>query len=254
MRERSARGQDLCRQAASNHLSPFENDRFLANFDGFPTVVRDVKNRQVEFPRQNFQLLENGAAQLIVETSERFIEQEQAGLGKKRASNGYPLPFPAGKIPHAAGENGFDPQKTDNMFKRKSRVARFKGPPVKEISADIKVWKQRIILRDIADAPFSHDQGGGSVGESDAIKAQQLAFGRADPGDAFKKRSLARPGGTEDRGAGRVHFEIELQIKIGKLQPQVAHFQFHRVSLFRSNHSPAKTVANAIRTHTKSKR
>ena len=66
--------------------------------------MRYVKHGEIEFVRQDFQLFQNGLAQVAIEAGQWFVEQEQPRFGQERTPDRDPLAFTARQFPNIATE------------------------------------------------------------------------------------------------------------------------------------------------------
>ncbi len=89
---------DRSRRAALEHPSAFENDHAIAHQQGFGLVVRDVDQRRAEAAMKVDHLLAQAGAKRRVETRERLVEQDHAGLARQRPADRHALPLAAGKL------------------------------------------------------------------------------------------------------------------------------------------------------------
>ena len=118
---------------------------------------------------------------------------------------------PRGKIAHAARKKRLDPQKADYVIERERRIVRVRRPAVKQVAANIEVREKGIILRHITDTPLPNEKGRSPVGESDAIKLDQVALNRAQAGYRLQKRGLACAGWAKDCGPSGIDLGIDLE-------------------------------------------
>jgi hypothetical protein len=164
--------------------------------------VGDQHGGGTDTPQQVMDLLAQLDAQLGVEGRERFVEQDQLGLGGERPGQRHPLLLTTGQLVWLAVAQ---PGQADEVEQLVDPIATGRagraGQPEGDVAGDAEVREQRTFLGDDADAPGVGPHGGGrrrverTTGQGDHAIAGVLK-----PGDAAQQRGLARPGRAQHGG------------------------------------------------------
>jgi hypothetical protein len=116
-------------------------------------------------------------ARVSIQRGERLVQQQQAGQGRKRTRESYPLCFAAGEVLRAArGEIPCINQRQHLVDSPCLQGAIKSGKPVCHVGGHAHVWKQRSLLRNERDVSAS----GMEVKASNRVR-QRLPVKRDSP-------------------------------------------------------------------------
>lgn len=203
----------------------------------------DVEHGDLEFVADAAQVGENFCFEFGIETTEGFVEEEQAGRGEEGAGEGHALLFATGDFGDAAVEERFD-------FQGFHDVRGIYGSPAVTAVGDVafhgKMRKKSEILRDVADRSFFRAEMNSDfcVGENRPIEFDCASRQSSKACDQVQEGGFAGAGRSADGGDAMGQIDVQREIESGQRKEDVAEAK-HQV-FFRNKYSLTQTAANAI--------
>ena len=169
----------------SLYLALAEQEHRLREAECLTHVVRHVERRHLPLVPDAEEVWDDPLAEPDVESSERFIEQQESRITRQRPRERHALLLPAregGRIPV---EQGFQPQGLDGGAAPVFRTSDTKA----HISHRREVWKEPGILRHVAHAAAFRPQPrtGPRVEENGAVDHDTSPCLRTQPRDGFQQ-------------------------------------------------------------------
>ena len=207
------------RRALREHAALIKDDDAFAESKDFLAAVRDVKNRNAVGAVPGAQVVEDVSLGGRVERSERFVQQQDAGIGHERARQGDPLALASGNFLRATAAQPSDAKGVEDRGGAVLAILRVEAvEAIENVGFDAEMRKQRGVLKNVTDIAATHGQVDASLGVEEHAPADANAarVGADEAGDAVEQRGLARAGGAEQDGeAGRRgDFDIEQELTI----------------------------------------
>ena len=153
---------DVARGVGGHDATVADHDQVVGHRQRLGLVVGDQHGGGTDTPQQVMDLLAQLDAQLGVEGRERFVEQDQLGLGGERPGQRHPLLLTTGQLVWLAVAQ---PGQADEVEQLVDPIATGRagraGQPEGDVAGDAEVREQRTFLGDDADAPGVGPHGGG---------------------------------------------------------------------------------------------
>jgi len=96
------RGHHFVRSSLGHQAAVFQHQHALAQSKDLFAAMRDIEDRDAVGAIPSAQVVDDGRFRRRVEARQRFVEQEQAGIGNQRARQSEPLTLAAGDLPGLA--------------------------------------------------------------------------------------------------------------------------------------------------------
>ncbi len=158
--------------------------------------MRDEEDRDRErFPHFQ-QVFQDPLLERLLETGERFVQEQELGSRQERAAQRDPAPLAARKRGGAPVEEGGESENLDDTaFREGGSAGVVPWRPVAEIAEGGKMREKRVVLRDVSHRAAARRQVGSRprVVEDAAREDDAPRFGAFEPGNGFEERRLARP-------------------------------------------------------------
>ncbi len=129
-----------------------------------------------------------------VESGERLVEQQHAGIARQRPSEGDPLALTARKLRRPGLRKMRDPEPLEVLVDPR-------GSRIGDVLADVHVREERVLLEDEADAALVRlpEDAGGRVEPDVAVECDASRSRPDEPRDRSEDRGLARSGRPDKR-------------------------------------------------------
>ena len=210
---------DVVERAGLDDSAVFEDDDAVGEGVGVDGVVGDEEADTVERGEVAAQVAADVTAGAGVEGGERLVEQQQAGFGRQRSSQGDALRLATRQRARSVVGMVGEPDACQPVPGPGSRVL-FGDPPGSESEGDVlqraQVGEQQVVLEDDGDRPLlgPHERVGGRVVERLAVELDAPVVDRQQSGEAAEQGGLARAVRSEDGDGlpalgGEVDVEVE---------------------------------------------
>src|ERR1700677_153778 len=184
--------------------------------------MTDINHGERQLIPQGLQIGRYLLAPVSVERGERLIEQQEPRLREQGAADGDALFFASGQLMNAARHERLQVEHADYAIESDMAGACRASFCKFEVSADVQMWKQPGVLKDISDTSFldRYVDTQFAVEEDGVIEHHAPAVGMDQAGDDVDGGGLAAPGRAEQRdhaGCRRLepHIEVERPALLG---------------------------------------
>src|SRR5579864_4086767 len=202
------------RRALREHAALIKDDDAFAESKDFLAAVRDVENRNAVGGVPGAQVVEDVSLGGRVERSERFVKQQDAGIGHERARQGGALAFASRNFLRATAAQLSDAEGVEDRGDAVLAILRFDAiETIENVGFDAKMREQRGVLKNVTDIAATHGQVDSSLGvEKNApADANAARVGTDEAGDAVEQRGLARAGGAEQDGEAGWRGDLDVE-------------------------------------------
>ena len=178
--------------------------------------MRDQHGRGAGEPEDFLHLLPHLASHVGVQVAERFVQEQDDGLGGERAGKGHPLLLAAGEFVGIAVLEAGEPhevQRLDDCARCGRLLQALK--PEGDVLRHGEVREQRVVLKDHAHAALLRHYPMGGVADRPAGDRDRAGLGPLESGDGPEHRGLAAAAGAQD-GQGGAFFHREREIGQGR--------------------------------------
>ena len=205
-------------------------------------IFQDVRKLQFHLPFQ-----------VRIERGKRLIEQHQLGLPDQNTRKRAPLLLSAGKLTRTVVLQSLQAERVQNLPHRLlPLVLRTGVRACADVLLDRHVWKQRVLLKQVADLSLLRRQVDFlfAVEQHAPVQLDMTLIRPHDACDAPQRHALAAAGGTEQRHHFPLSGEVHFQVKISKRFLDI-HDQCHALrtplSRFSSRLTASSTTAEMAR-------